>query len=317
MDKIEKRRSLRREFNSLGWALVIYLLILNAVVMVFAVIDMIMISVRQVGGEVFTETQIDSILMGNGFGYLMTILIGMIILRVWQGRAFCRKILWTRGRPMKVSDFLCLTCVFLAGQMAFQVTASVQEAILNQFGLSALDSIETATMSVDTLSMFLYSCLGAPIAEEILFRGLILRKLEPHGKRFAVIMSAFAFAVFHGNLVQIPYAFLVGLILGYVAVEYNILWSMVLHMINNLVLGDMLQRLTAGLGSEVAAMILWAVIIISALAAVVILLVRRKAIRRYHQENPVNDDCVAAFFTSPGILVLNAMTLITLVISLL
>lgn len=312
MDHKLERKQLRKAFSPLGWALLIYLLLLNAFVTIGAMVDVFLISLREMNGEILSMEQREQILMNNGWGYLVTIAVGLVALRVWKGKQFCSQTLWTRGRPMKLGDFLCLTCLFLAGQAAFQILALVQESILNQFGLSALSSIESATMSPSSLSMFLYACIGAPVAEEILFRGLVLRQLEPYGKRFAIVMSAFAFAVFHGNLVQIPYTFLVGLVLGYVAVEYNILWAMVLHMINNLVLGDMIERLTAGLGSDVTNGILVVIIYLSALSAMVILPFRGKEIREYHRENPIRDDHMAAFFTSPGIIAVIVSTLIAL-----
>ena len=39
----------------------------------------------------------------------------------------------------------------------------------------------------------------APVAEELMFRGWILRSLRPYGKRFAVLGSAVLFGIFHGN----------------------------------------------------------------------------------------------------------------------
>ena len=307
-----ERKRLRSQFSSLGWALVIYLLILNAAVLLVAMVDMILIAAAQMGGTVFTEEEISAMVAGNGTGYLLTISIGLIALRLWKGKTFCGETLWTRGKPMKLGDFLCLVCVFLGGQLAFQVIASAIEAFLNLFGLSALDSIEAATMSADSISMFLYAAIGAPIAEELLFRGLVLRQLEPYGKRFAIVLSAFAFAVFHGNLVQIPYAFLVGLVLGYTAMEYNICWAMVMHMINNLVLADMLPRLTAGLPELVANGIFGMIILFCGVASVVILIVRWKEIRAYRQENKIQGSCASAFFTSPGIITLMILTLFTL-----
>lgn len=305
------RKQLRREFSPLGWALLIYLLILNASVLLFMMIDGLILSLRQINGEVLSEDQITSILMNNGWGYLAAISIGLVALRVWKGKEFCHRTLWTRGKPMGFGDFLCLLCLFISGQTAFQLLATVLEMILNQFGLSAMDSIEAATMSADSLSMFLYAGIGAPIAEEILFRGLVLRQLEPYGKRFAIVLSALTFAVFHGNLVQIPYAFLVGLVLGYVAIEHNILWAMVLHMVNNLVLADILARLTSGLPEAVSGAILTTIIGVCTLAAAVILLVRRAEIGDYHRQNRGSGRYVGAFFTSPGVIALLIFVLYT------
>jgi len=69
----------------------------------------------------------------------------------------------------------------------------------------------------------------APLAEEILFRGLVLNRLKqsvsPGG---AVVLSALAFAVFHGNLYQGVYTFVFGLAAGYVTHRFSSLWYGVL-----------------------------------------------------------------------------------------
>ena len=207
---------------------------------------------------------------------------------------------------MRFGSFMALLCIFISGQFLFQILASIQETILNAFGLSALEAIESATMDYESLSMFLYAAVGAPVMEEIVFRGVALRYLEPYGKSFAVVMSAFLFGIFHGNIVQIPYAFLVGLVLGYVAMEYNILWAMVLHMINNLVLGDLVSRLLPEMAANA---VLNMAILGCTLAALIILAAKRKDVLGYCRANPMKDADAGNFFTAPGILALEIFTL--------
>ncbi len=186
------------------------------------------------------EDQLVQNIMGNGWGYFAAAGIGFVILLCWKGKKFTFHEIWVKGRAMKASDLIPVTCVFMCGQLLFQLIGSLMELIFNQFGLSIMSAMESASMAgIDTFSMFLYAGLLAPVAEEILFRGLILRSLMPYGKKFAILTSALLFGVFHGNLVQSPFAFGVGLVLGYVAVEHSITWAMVLHMFNNLIISDM------------------------------------------------------------------------------
>ena len=302
MDNLFEKKRHRRVFSTLGWAILIYSLILNACVLLFTFFDMLMISLSGMNGAQYTEEDVSGILMNNGWGYLLAIVAGLLALRLWQGKRFVRETLWVRGRPMGVGDYFCLLALMLSVQMAFSVTAGAMELLFNLFGLSLLESMESATMTAESFSMFLYMGIGAPIAEELLFRGLVLRKLEPYGKRFAIVLSAFLFAIFHGNLVQIPYAFLFGLVLGYTALEHNILWAMVLHMFNNLVLADILTRLTSFLPEIWGNLIFSGVILISAVAALVILIVRGKEVSAYRKANRINGSYTGMFFTSPGII---------------
>lgn len=91
------------------------------------------------------------------------------------------------------------------------------------------------------------SCVLAPLAEEGMFRGLLLGRLRPYGEPFALVISALTFAMMHGNLSQLLYAFTVGLVLGYVALRTGRLRECVLlHALVNFVggsLGPLLELL--------------------------------------------------------------------------
>jgi hypothetical protein len=145
------------------------------------------------------------------------------------------------------------------------------------------------------------------VFEEILFRGLVMRSLEPFGKKFSILASAYLFGIFHGNLIQSPYAFAVGLVLGYVAMEYNIGWAMVLHTINNLILGDSLVRLTSGLGTALSDLIFWLIILGSAVAAILMLIRKGNELREYFRGGKIHPLCLKCFFTAPGVWSLTAV----------
>lgn len=52
-----------------------------------------------------------------------------------------------------------------------------------------------------------------------------MQNLRKYGDAFAIIASAFVFGLFHGNAVQMPFAFLCGLIIGYAVVATESLWT--------------------------------------------------------------------------------------------
>ena len=99
---------------------------------------------------------------------------------------------------------------------------------------------------------------------------------------------------------------LVGLVMGYVTVEYNILWAMVLHMINNLMLADFITRVLPGMpGNALVSLIIMA----CSLVAAVLLLVRLKDIREYCEKNPIRDRDAGNFFSAPGMVALELFVL--------
>ncbi len=86
-------------------------------------------------------------------------------------------------------------------------------------------------------SRVMYFCIYAvlpALAEEIAFRGVVFGLLRPYGKVIAVVGSAFVFGIMHGNLLQIPFAFIGGLFFGYLLAETgSILPCVLLHFCNN------------------------------------------------------------------------------------
>ncbi len=296
----------RQLCNSQGVALVIYTVIMNVAVMAAMVVEIVFAMLTEGVGDLESLQQRAA---SGGWGYFAAIAIGMVCLLAWKKKDFCFRTVWQRGRPMKPGSLLGIGAVFVSVQLALVVFSVLWEQLLALLGLEYSGMPEVST---DNWSMFLYVGLGAPIAEELLFRGLILRTLQPCGKKFAIFASAILFGVFHGNLIQGVYAFAVGVILGYVAMEYNMVWAMVLHMFNNLILADTLSRLGGlwGMGDA----LVWALVLCAAAVAAVVLLLRWKRIGEYLRDNQNDPLCWRAFFTSPGILAFLIMMLISAVV---
>lgn len=74
--------------------------------------------------------------------------------------------------------------------------------------------------------------LLAPIAEECMFRGITMKMMEKYAPLMAAnILQAALFGLYHMQLVQGIYAFVIGLVLGYVAIKTkSILTTILLHM---------------------------------------------------------------------------------------
>ena len=302
---------LRHEFSASGWVLLIYygIMILAVSIVLAADIFIRFVGAALLGNEISAEDVVNNA-AANGWGYLIAIFVGAILLYIWKKREFCLQTIWQKERPMDAASFFSLLAIFIGVQAVAQVMAITMEWFFGLFGLSIIDALESASTVEDTVSMFLYAAVFAPVAEEILFRGLLLKMLQKYGKKFAIVATAFLFGIFHGNIIQTPYAFLVGLVLGYVAVEYSIVWAIVLHMINNMVLADFMTRLSEilppGIGDLISIFVIWG----CAIAATVILIMKRHAVASYIREKKIHPLCLKCFFTSPGVLVLTAfMTL--------
>ena len=84
---------------------------------------------------------------------------------------------------------------------------------------------------------YLAIAILAPVAEEAVFRGAILRSLLQHVRPvLAIVLSALLFALIHMNPAQLPHAFLVGLLLGWIYYRTgSIIPTILYHWVNNTV----------------------------------------------------------------------------------
>jgi membrane protease YdiL (CAAX protease family) len=74
-----------------------------------------------------------------------------------------------------------------------------------------------------------FACIVAPVLEEMLFRGVILRGfLRRYSRTFAILWSATLFGIAHLNLYQFATAFVVGVVGGWLYERCRSLWPCIL-----------------------------------------------------------------------------------------
>ena len=88
----------------------------------------------------------------------------------------------------------------------------------------------------ETGSLLLACALLAPIVEELMFRGILLKMFASScGIGLSVFLTSVLFSVTHGDIITIAYTFVLGIILAVVRVRSTSLWSSVtLHLAFNI-----------------------------------------------------------------------------------
>lgn len=82
--------------------------------------------------------------------------------------------------------------------------------------------------------VFFLMVLCAPVFEEFIFRKLLIDRAVAYGEDVAVVLSGVMFGLFHGNLNQFAYAFLLGIFFGFIYVKTGkIRYTVILHMVIN------------------------------------------------------------------------------------
>lgn len=200
----------RSQIWDMLYPLLLYWIICNVVMVIGAVLLQLICAGRgmepeQLGLGLLSRLSIYL----NGFGFLLTIPI-MVGLSKKDG-SFP---LWKR----KGSSGKFLALIFSMSIIMGASSALALNIALSRIDFSSLSSVYTETAarqySVPLLSGLLIYGLVTPIAEELLFRGVLYARLKKYFPvRTAIVLSAFIFGVYHGNLVQGIYAFFLGLLI--------------------------------------------------------------------------------------------------------
>ncbi|MFT3950870.1 MAG: CPBP family intramembrane metalloprotease [Oscillospiraceae bacterium] len=135
---------------------------------------------------------------------------------------------------MKIA-LIAFPAAFLGNIAAGQLT-NIFSNIMQESGVTVPEAnfaIDTPELRTFLIQIFYVVILG-PVVEEVLYRGIALRLLKPYGKGMAVVVSSAVFALMHGNIPQAVNAFLFGLLMGTIAVQFNsILPTILIHILNN------------------------------------------------------------------------------------
>ncbi len=128
--------------------------------------------------------------------------------------------------------FAGLMCC-IAGSYATNILSSFIEGV---FGITFTMPPDNTVL--DTAPKILLTVLGTAVipafVEEFAIRGTVMQPLRRYGDKFAILMSALVFAMMHGNMVQIPFAFIAGIAIGYAVTVTGSMWvGVAIHFLNN------------------------------------------------------------------------------------
>lgn len=300
---------LRRQFSLIGWVLVAFHVIMNLFVLLGSVPEIFrLITQNWAPGRDFPLEEIINIMNGSGWGYWAVSALGLGLLLSVGGLDFWKREIWQRREPMNLRTFLALLAVFWGLQLPASLLTDVINAFFRLFNRDILQVYtEMVAAEEESFSLFVYAGILAPIGEELLFRGWIQSRLRRFGRQFAMVMTALLFSLYHGNLAQIPFAFFAGLLLSYTAEHYSLAWCMVLHMMNNLVLADLLPTILSYLPEAVDIAVDYGIYGVCTIVCIVLLIKKRKALMQEFTREPMDPRTVKWFFLNPGILVMLAL----------
>ncbi len=156
--------------------------------------------------------------------YLVKILVGILPMYV-VGTPLCRLMLERvpAEAPQKTSwDFWQIIGGFAVAYSMIRIGDIIGTyigTVIEEFfpsATAATNNVQELVMTGEMWVNVLAMVIVGPIVEELLFRKFLCDRLKPYGDWVTILVTGLMFGVFHGNVTQGVYAFLLGAFLAYV-----------------------------------------------------------------------------------------------------
>jgi len=139
-------------------------------------------------------------------------------------------------KPVSTTFFGLAIAMGLLALLLSNMLASAFIYYMDNIGVK-FTAPETQEFSGGTSTFLFYMVRGAMVPaliEEFSLRGVVMQPLRKYGDKFAIVMSSLVFAIMHGNMVQAPFAFILGCAIGYLVIITDTLWTgVIIHFTNN------------------------------------------------------------------------------------
>ncbi|HEX2937741.1 MAG TPA: type II CAAX endopeptidase family protein [Ruminiclostridium sp.] len=236
-----------------------------------------------------------------------------------------------RQNPFKVIPFKFKKVKFLPILLVFGLLVSIigeqyssfSDALLNFFNLKVnLEQFNFPTNPTALVFYVLSVSVFAPFCEEFIFRGLIMQNLRKYGDFFAVIVTALMFGVLHGNFEQTPFAFVVGIALGFTVLETGSVFAgIILHCLINStsVIFGAISTYAGDNLANVIYLIYIAVIVALSVVSVILLKKRgylKRAYKKYLEKPSRPQKAFIMYSLTPGFIIFASFYFLTCLISL-
>lgn len=297
---VTERRMLQWCANGIGFAILFYIIFSFALPSVVLGIIQMLNPYVQVSPEGIIESeaveQLVTLISGN-----LALLLPFLLL-VYVTRIPTRELI--NFRPFHASVTVPSMFIALGASVIGYVSSIMLSTFLGFFHLQpVMSDLSFPEEPLATFFFLLNLTVIAPIVEEIVFRGVIMNLLRRFGDCFALLLSSLLFAAVHMNLVQMPNAFIMGLVIGYFSLCTGSLWTGVcIHMLNNalVMLLNGLLNLVPVEAQLLVMFVVYALYLAAALAAMMVLLKNYPNMFFFHRSSTLSTERkkYSTFFSS-------------------
>ena len=152
-----------------------------------------------------------------------------LIRRIPVDQAMPEKKKMTVGQWL-VAFFMSYSLVYIMG-----IISNITTTIIGTLKQSAVqNTVLDMTTGMSPALTFVVMVIAAPIMEEYIFRKLLIDRAAKYGEVLAIVLSGTMFGLFHGNLNQFMFTFVMGCFYGFIYTRTrNVIHTILLHMLNN------------------------------------------------------------------------------------
>ena len=149
--------------------------------------------------------------------------------------------------------------MWIGNLIGLTITEILGNLIQSEIANPIVETIDSSSIYTNLLLMVIM----APIFEEIIFRKLLIDRTIKYGKGVSILLSALIFGLFHGNLNQFFYAFLIGGFFAYVYIKTGkIIYTILLHLTVNFNMNTMANLPIADAGILIIYFLVYVLIVI-------------------------------------------------------
>lgn len=290
---MEQVREIRRCYNRLGLGMLAYMLISQ----------LLAIPLLLIAKELnLLQTEWVSLLIQDGVQYLVALPVTTCIVRSIHNpqRPMVSKML-------SVRKFIHYAALSIGLMYLFNIVGNLLNLLLAAIkGAPVANLVEESVSTYSLWRGILLLVVLAPLAEEFLFRKVVYEAVGIYGEKAYLFTSACMFMLMHGNVVQYPYAFVLGLLFAWIYLRTGNIWNTILlHAAANFV-GGVLSMIGSDLPPVLV--LLLAIYLSASIYAVRTVWVYRRL--RVKNTPPLEEGALDAALLNPGMILFTASSFV-------
>lgn len=231
--ELNERLKIKRFYSVGGWCVLGQFFISNLLSYLLIYVLRMIISSMNTGADIRTI----SVYMESSSIFVSINMLAFIISNVgfaFMGMKMTRipksQLVRTRNFSFTKALQYCFIAFFLWEVSAILATGINDIFVKYGYTTDVMNMDGIAVTGTGWAVMTIYTCIIAPLTEEIFFRGMLLRVFSRTNQRFAVFATAFFFGLSHHNIPQFTLAFIMGIFLAHITLKHNsIIPAVIVH----------------------------------------------------------------------------------------